>query len=271
MTRPTLSRWARIAIPAVLLATLATCGGGSGYGGGGGGGAGGGGTTYTVGGMVTGLTGTGLVLRNNGGDDLLVSATGAFTFATGLANGANYAVTVQAQPTNPTQTCVVANGSGTMGSTNVTNVTVVCNLAVASGHFAYAANAGDNTISVYSIETSGALTAIGTPVATGTSPYAIVGSPDKKHVYVVNEVSNNISAYAVDAMSGALTQIAGSPFPAGTDPQALAFDPTGAYLYVANKGSNYLSAYAVDASTGVLTPLSTPTYLTGTGAIGSFS
>jgi 6-phosphogluconolactonase len=153
--------------PGLLLVALTACGGG-GYGGGGGGG-GGGGATYTIGGMVTGLTGSGLVLQNNGGGDLTVSAAGAFTFTAGLAYGAAYAVTVKTQPSSPTQNCVVTNGSGTVGTANVTNVAVVCTDV---GRFAYAANAGDNTLSVYAIDAAtGALTAVGTPVATGTSPY----------------------------------------------------------------------------------------------------
>ncbi len=82
---------------------------------------------YTVGGMVSGLTGTGLVLRNNGGDDKSVSANGSFTFATTLASGAAYSVTVKAQPSG--QTCSVANGSGTIGAANVTNVVVSCGAA----------------------------------------------------------------------------------------------------------------------------------------------
>ena len=107
-----------------MLVLLSGCGG-SGYGGGGGGGA-----TYTVGGTVSGLTGSGLVLRNNGGDDLPVSASGTFAFATEVANGAAYVVTVFTQPANPTQTCVVTNGSGTMGSSNVTNISVTCSAIV---------------------------------------------------------------------------------------------------------------------------------------------
>ena len=39
------------------------------------------GTTYSVGGTVSGLSGT-VVLQDNGGDDLSLSANGAFTFAT---------------------------------------------------------------------------------------------------------------------------------------------------------------------------------------------
>ena len=56
-----------------------------------------------------------------------VAANGSFTFPTALASGSPYNVTVQTQPGAPTQTCAVANGSGTTtGGTNVTNVTVNC-------------------------------------------------------------------------------------------------------------------------------------------------
>ena len=66
--------------------------------------------TYTVGGTVSGLSGT-VVLQDNGGDDLSVSASGAFTFGTGLTAGSGYNVTVKTNPAG--QTCSVANGSGT--------------------------------------------------------------------------------------------------------------------------------------------------------------
>ena len=55
-----------------------------------------------------------------------VDADGAFTFATPLNRGAHYTVTVLAQPSNPAQTCTVANGDGTVGAANVDNVTVTC-------------------------------------------------------------------------------------------------------------------------------------------------
>ena len=72
---------------------------------------------------MSGLSGT-VVLQDNGGDDLSVSANGAFTFATALASGAAYNVTVKTNPSG--QTCTVSNGSGTIGSANVTNVAVSC-------------------------------------------------------------------------------------------------------------------------------------------------
>src|SRR5436309_502811 len=82
--------------------------------------------THTIGGTISGLSGTGLVLRNNGGDSLPVSANGTFTFSTAIASGAAYSVAVLTQPTNPSQSCVVTNGSGTVGSANVTNVSISC-------------------------------------------------------------------------------------------------------------------------------------------------
>jgi len=82
--------------------------------------------TYTVGGTVSGLAGSGLVLRNNGGNDLAINANGAFTFTTALADGSAYAVTVATQPGSPSQTCTVSNGSGSLASANVTNVAITC-------------------------------------------------------------------------------------------------------------------------------------------------
>jgi hypothetical protein len=85
--------------------------------------------SFTVSGTVSGLTGNGLVLQNNGADDKSIKANGYFTFTTAIVSGLNYAVTVKSQPNTPSQTCYVTNGSGTMGSANVTNVNINCALA----------------------------------------------------------------------------------------------------------------------------------------------
>ncbi|MGO8788027.1 MAG: hypothetical protein ACLQVL_11695 [Terriglobia bacterium] len=70
--------------------------------------------TYTVGGTLTGLAGTGLVLQDNGGNNLGVSANGSFTFTTAIASGAAYSVTVLTQPSNFSQTCVPSSNTGTV-------------------------------------------------------------------------------------------------------------------------------------------------------------
>jgi hypothetical protein len=83
-------------------------------------------SAFTVGGTITGLAGTGLVLQN-GGDSLAVPAGAtSFVFPTPVVSGGTFAVTVTAQPTGPSRTCTVANGTGTVGAANVTNVKVTC-------------------------------------------------------------------------------------------------------------------------------------------------
>jgi hypothetical protein len=79
--------------------------------------------TYTIGGSISGLTGT-VTLQNNGSDNLVIGANGSFTFATALAVNSTYAVTVFAQPTG--QTCGVTGGGGTITNANITSVSVTC-------------------------------------------------------------------------------------------------------------------------------------------------
>ena len=98
---------------ALSVLSLGACGGG-------GGGAG----TFTVGGTISGLSASGLVLADNGGDNLSVpSGATSFTFSTQLQSGASYNVTVATQPTGAS--CTVAAGSGTV-SGNVVSVSVAC-------------------------------------------------------------------------------------------------------------------------------------------------
>lgn len=95
-------------------------------------------TYYTIGGSVTGLSGSGLVLRDNGGDNVKVTANGMFTFATRLTSGTAYAASVATQPTSPIQTCRISNGSGTVSTGSITSISVTCKtpvLTIVAGSF----------------------------------------------------------------------------------------------------------------------------------------
>ena len=87
------------------------------------------GAGFTVGGTVQGLVGSeSVVLEDNGGDQLSVSANGSFAFPTPVQSGAAYAVTVLTSPSSPVaETCnVTSGGSGTIGGADVTTVKIVC-------------------------------------------------------------------------------------------------------------------------------------------------
>ncbi|HEX7840624.1 MAG TPA: DUF4215 domain-containing protein, partial [Kofleriaceae bacterium] len=96
---------------------------------------------FTVGGTVSGLAaGDSITLLDNAGDNLIRSANGSFTFATPVAIGQPYAVTV-VSPTSPvSQTCTVTSGSGTVGSGNITSVQVVCTNVRTVGFWAFTAD-----------------------------------------------------------------------------------------------------------------------------------
>jgi serine/threonine-protein kinase len=87
--------------------------------------------TYTVAGSISGLRSGGMTL-SSGADKVTVPAAAAsFTLPTALLAGAAYNVRIVDQPPRFTQRCAVANGSGTVGSANVSNVTVTCSEQVA--------------------------------------------------------------------------------------------------------------------------------------------
>jgi 6-phosphogluconolactonase (cycloisomerase 2 family) len=92
--------------------------------------------------------------------------------------------------------------------------------------------------------------------------------------YVANAGSNDISAYAIDAATGALSKVAGSPFAAGINPKSVTVLRSGKFAYVANFTSNNVSAFTINAATGTLTSVGAavaagirPNSITITGAI----
>src|SRR5262249_12127435 len=114
--------WVRLVAVVAFAGALSGCGGGGGDDDDGGGNQP---TTFTVGGTVTGLSGT-VMLRLNGANDVPVTSSGSFTFTTGFANGTSYTVVVATQP--GTQVCgpVPLNNTGTIAGTNVTNISLSC-------------------------------------------------------------------------------------------------------------------------------------------------
>ena len=128
--------------------------------------------TYTVGGSVSGLSGT-VVLQDNGGDNLTLTASGTFTFATALAGGAAYAVTVKTNPAS--QTCTVSNGTGTIGSANITNVAVTCTNSTGPPGASDDFNRADGGLGANWTGISGGALAISSQVAVGSASGGVTG------------------------------------------------------------------------------------------------
>ncbi len=151
--------------------------------------------TYTIGGTITGLTGTGLVLQDNGGNNLTVSANATtFTFSTAITSGGAYAVTVLTQPS--TQSCTVTGGSGN-ATANVTSVSIACVQAYTIGGSLFGLvgtglvlqDNGGNNLTVSATDTSYAFTFDGA-IPGGGAPYTItvLSNPSAQSCTVANPI-----------------------------------------------------------------------------------
>jgi len=97
----------------------------------------------------------------------------------------------------------------------------------ASGKFVFVANTGDNSLSAYSIDSTGTLTPVtGSPIPLGSTaqPSSVAVDPGGKFVYV-SILPQQIAGFALDASTGALTPITGSPFSVGATTSDMVFVP----------------------------------------------
>jgi 6-phosphogluconolactonase (cycloisomerase 2 family) len=224
---------------------------------------------YTVGGSISGLTGSGLVMQDNAGDNLSVAAKAtSFTFPTAIASGGTYAVTVLTQPSSPAQVCSVTNGTGTVGAMNISNVAVSC---VSVARFVFVANSNDGMngdVSAFKVNpNTGALTAVpGGPVTADTNPSAIAVDTTGQYVYVSNVGAGDVSIFNVDPVAGTLTFKANAYSP-GTSGASIAVAPSDNYLFVGGIGNpsstGSVTAFTLNQNSGSLNRVVSSPYQAG--------
>jgi 6-phosphogluconolactonase (cycloisomerase 2 family) len=122
-----------------------------------------------------------------------------------------------------------------------------------SARFAYVLNHAANTISAYSIETTGALTPAGSSLDAGQNgndleSFARVRiDPKGKFLYVTGRTW--VYVYAIDTTSGALAPPAHVSLGIGDNVvRAFAIDPAGKFAYAID--DSHIYSYAIDATSG---------------------
>jgi hypothetical protein len=150
-----------------------------------------------------------------------------------------------------------------------------------TGHYVYAANQGDNTISQYAIGVGGGLLALSpaavpVPLQNGLG-FSLSIDPQGRFLYLVFVIENPasisgpsyIAQYSIGS-DGTLTPLAppyvNVPFPVSG---ALAIDPGGRYAYLAGEGSagHFVAQFSIGAD-GTLAPLEPATVSAENGASG---
>jgi len=106
----------------------------------------------------------------------------------------------------------------------------------ANGNFAYAPD-GVSGILAYSVDQSGGLTVLsGSPFAAGTYPVAAAVDPSAKHLYVVNQGANSLSAFTRNS-DGTLSALTGQPG-TGLTPTSVTVESSGKFVYVTNENES---------------------------------
>ena len=123
------------------------------------------------------------------------------------------------------------------------------------------------TITAYTVNTDGTLTAVSGSTPTGVVPVAMTIDSAGHFLFVANQgfqcipasgiTSGTISVYSIQNKT--LTNVPGSPFivagaspSSGAGPTGIAVTPDGKFVYVANQFDSSITKFSVDAS-GVLT------------------
>ena len=131
-----------------------------------------------------------------------------------------------------------------------------------NGLFAFSANLGTDKVYIYRID-GGTLAPADTPSVSlepGSGPRHLALSPDGRHAYVINELSNTITTFALDPLTGALTARQTVPtlpadFTASNTTAEVVVHPSGRFVYGSNRGHNSIAVFAVDPATATFSPV----------------
>lgn len=132
----------------------------------------------------------------------------------------------------------------------------------ADGRFAYAADLGTDKLYTYRVDTAAGTLAPAEPasvsLAPGSGPRHLALSPDTRHAYVINELANTLTTFAVDAQTGAMKALQTvSTLPAGftgnNTTAEVAVHPSGRFVYGSNRGHDSIAVFKTDPADGTLT------------------
>jgi 6-phosphogluconolactonase len=211
--------------------------------------------TFQVGGSVSGLTGTGLVLELNGTQNVSIAADGSFKFPTGIALGSTYSVTVKTQPAAYREFCAGTNSSGTLAA-NVSDVEIRCtNLAGFVYWGATGGSGASGSITGYGIQAgTGALLPLGQQTPIDNDSIELLAAPSGQFLYSFSlspagTGADAFSIFAVDPSSGSLSPV--GVVATASPVTAAGMTPSGSYLFAGTEAGSVIT-FAVDAATGTL-------------------
>jgi 6-phosphogluconolactonase len=201
-------------------------------------------SVYTINSSTGALTASGSPITLNVAGPQSITINGDFVFVAS-ANAIDVLIY-----NSTTQSFSFGTGSS-LGSSLSANIVALYAPPQATNRL-YALDSTGNAILSFAVSNTGVLTQ-GVSTGTGTQPSAMVPDSANHFLFVANQGSSNLSVFAVDASTGALTPAATTLVTTAANPNALAYDPVNNFLFVSTSGTQQIQTYAVNTTTGALT------------------
>ena len=131
-----------------------------------------------------------------------------------------------------------------------------------ANRFAFCADLGLDQVLIYRFDSSKGTLAPNDPpaanVAPGSGPRHFAMHPTGKFAYLINEIANTVTAFALDSERGTLKELQTiSTLPKDYNETShtaeVVVHPSGKFLYGSNRGHDSLAIFTIDQATGKLT------------------
>jgi 6-phosphogluconolactonase len=133
----------------------------------------------------------------------------------------------------------------------------------AANKFAFVADLGLDRIFVYKLDPETATLVPNDPPAAKLAPKSgprhFAFHPGGEYAYVINEISNTVTAFKYDADAGTLQEIQTvttlpADFKGRSNTAEVQVHPSGKFVYGSNRGHDSIASFSVDPASGQLTP-----------------
>jgi 6-phosphogluconolactonase (cycloisomerase 2 family) len=185
---------------------------------------------------------------------ITIDPAGSYVYVTDVGSGN---VTVYQVVTS---TGALAEVSSVVAQQAPTSIALALGVSPIKYHpsYLYAISSGSSGgVSAFSVDTgNGSLNTVqGSPFSGSSGPQCVATDPLGRFMYVVNNASNSISVFEINASTGALAQGTSVPL---NSPECVVVDGAGlvAYVtYISAQNQGMIAVYKIDQSSGALTVL----------------
>jgi 6-phosphogluconolactonase (cycloisomerase 2 family) len=189
---------------------------------------------------------------------VVVDPTDTYVYATNQFNPSNGLVgfTINTGTGATAGDLTALTNSGAAQATDAANSVVID----PQDRYVFVANVGntDGTVSGWTIDTGGALTALPAnpySIGTGAVTSAVAISPAGQFLYAADSANDKLAGFSLNQTAGPTlgvpTALTGGPVATGAGPGPVAVDPSGRFVYVGNINDPDISGYAAGPATGV--------------------